>query len=103
MIHVIAAIKAKEGLRDALAAAFRETLPAVRAKAGCIEYSLAVHVPTGLPGQLPFEGNELIIVEKWANPDALRAHISAPSYRAWYMNIWPMVAGACMQVFEALD
>jgi quinol monooxygenase YgiN len=103
MIHVIATIKAREGQRDALIAAFREILPDVRAKAGCLEYALALHLRSGFPGQPAFDDNEFIIVEKWADLAALQAHIASPTYQAWYVHLWHLVGGASMQVFEAID
>ena len=103
MIHVIAAIQAREGQRDAIVAAFREILPEVGAKTGCIEYSLAIHLQTGFPGQPPFDENEFIIVERWDDLDALKAHMADAKYQAWFVSVWPLIAGASMQVFEALD
>jgi quinol monooxygenase YgiN len=103
MIHAIAAIKAREGERDNLVAAFREILPEVRAKTGCLEYSLALHLRTGFPGQPPFDENEFIIVEKWDDLESLKAHMADPKYQAWFVKLWPLVAGASMQVFQALD
>jgi quinol monooxygenase YgiN len=100
MIHVIAAIKAQPGQRDTLSAAFQEILPRVRGKVGCIEYSLAAHLPSGFPGQPPFDEDELIIVEKWDDLDALKAHMTDATYQAWFMKLWPSIAGASMQVFQ---
>ena len=42
MIHVIAVISAKPGMRDLILQAFRDNVPAVRAEQGCIEYGAAV-------------------------------------------------------------
>jgi quinol monooxygenase YgiN len=100
MIHVIAAIKAQAGQRDTVASAFQDILPRVRAKAGCIEYSLAFHLLSGFPGQPPFDENELIIVEKWDDLDALKAHMTDATYQAWFVELWPRIASASMQVFQ---
>ena len=102
MIHVIAAIRAREGRRQSLLAEFQEILSEVRAKAGCIEYSLAVHLDSGFPGQARFDENEVIIVEKWADLAALKAHITDPTYQAWFTRAWELVASASMQIFEAV-
>jgi len=103
MIHVIATIKAREGQRDVIATAFFRNLQTVRAKAGCIEYSLALHLPSGFPGQQTFDDNELIIVEKWSDLDALKAHIGDQAYQTWFAELWPQIAGASMQIFTALE
>ena len=42
MIHVVAIITAKPGMRDAILAAFRANMPAVHAEKGCIEYGPAI-------------------------------------------------------------
>ncbi len=101
MIHVIATIKAKENQRSSLVAAFRETVQTVKAKNGCVEYALAIHLNSDLPGQIPFDENELIIVEKWTSLESFKEHLSDPAFRGWYVNVWPLIAGASMQILEA--
>jgi quinol monooxygenase YgiN len=104
MIHVIATLQARDGNRDTLIAAFREILPDVRVKAGCLQYALAQHLATGFPGQAPFDAeNELIIVETWSDLAALEAHLADPAYQAWYMPLWYLISGASMQIFEVVD
>ncbi len=100
MIYVIAAIRVREGQREVVARRFGEIIAAVRAKAGCLEYELAVHLPSGLPGQPAFDDNELMIVEKWTDLDALKTHMADPVYQDWYITVWPLLAGASMQIFE---
>ncbi|MBL0352147.1 MAG: antibiotic biosynthesis monooxygenase [Verrucomicrobia bacterium] len=100
MIYVIAAIRAREGQRDVVERLLRKIVPAVQAKAGCLEYELAVHLSSGFPGQPAFDDNELVIVEKWADLEALKTHLADPAYMDWYTNVWPLLAGASMQVFK---
>lgn len=103
MIHVIATIKARDGQRNTLVAAFREILPEVRVKAGCLQYALALHLPTSFPGQAQFDDNEFILIETWVDLASLKAHITNPAYQAWYMQQWHLVIGASMQIFEVVD
>jgi len=42
MIHVVAIITAKPGMRGQILEAFHANMPAVHAEAGCIEYGPAV-------------------------------------------------------------
>ena len=42
MIHVLAIITTKPGMRDAVLAAMRANIPAVHAEQGCIEYGPAI-------------------------------------------------------------
>jgi hypothetical protein len=45
MVHVLAFITAKPGMRDAVLEAFRANVPAVHAEDGCIEYGAATDTP----------------------------------------------------------
>ena len=47
MIHVLAIITAKPGMRDRILEAFRNNTEAVRAEAGCIQYEAVVDVANG--------------------------------------------------------
>jgi quinol monooxygenase YgiN len=102
VIYVIASIQAEEGKRDELAQAFRGVLDKVRAKPGCIEYSLALHTPSGFAGQAPYEDNVLLIVEKWRDMGALQAHISDPVYQSWFAVQWELIADASMQIMGSI-
>ena len=42
MIHVLAVITAKPGMRDTILTHFRANVPAVKAEQGCIEYGAAI-------------------------------------------------------------
>jgi quinol monooxygenase YgiN len=101
MIHVIATIEAQEGQRDALIDAFHHIIPSVQAKQGCLEYGLAVPVDSGLEGQEQSNGSTLTLIEKWASLDILKAHLADPKYQDWFTQVWPLMAGASMQVLEA--
>jgi quinol monooxygenase YgiN len=103
MIHVIATIKTIDDKRDELVAAFQEILPRIRAKTGCIEYGVAIHCKSGLPGQNPFDENEVIIIEKWTDLSALKTHITDPIYQTWFIKISPLIVGAFMEIFESVD
>ena len=48
MVHVLAVITAKPGMRDAILEVFRTNVPAVRAEQGCIEYGAAVDAEKAL-------------------------------------------------------
>lgn len=49
MIHVIAIITAKPGMRDNILTQFRANVPAVLAEQGCIEYGAAVDAENAPP------------------------------------------------------
>ena len=102
MIHVIAALRAQKGRRNAILCAFRGIIDDVRLKPGCVEYALAINVESGMQGQSAGSDDDVIIVEKWADLDLLKQHVADPGYQSWYLRqVWPDVASASMQIFES--
>jgi quinol monooxygenase YgiN len=98
MIHVLAIITAKPGQRGAVLEAFRANLPNVRAEEGCIEYGAAVDVD-GFGGfQTEFGRDTFVVIEKWASPDALKAHAAAPHMAAYAAKTRPMIASRVIHV-----
>src|SRR5437870_3932554 len=83
MIHVIATIEVAPGKRDAFLAEFRKLMPQVHAERGCIEYGPAVDLPVGLPMQDTPRAEAVMVIEKWADVDALKAHLAAPHMTAY--------------------
>ena len=83
MIHVIAVITAKPGQRDAVLQAFRANVPAVLAEQGCIEYGAAVDFANGPPMQVAYGGDTFVVIEKWRDMDALKAHSASPHMAAY--------------------
>ncbi len=55
MLHVIAFITTKPGMREAVLREFRANVPAVRAEEGCIEYAPAVDLDS-FGGSRPTSG-----------------------------------------------
>lgn len=96
MIHVIAIITAKPGQRAAVLDAFRANMPAVHAEAGCIEYAPAVDAEGASGAQ--FGPDTFIVVEKWEDMDALRAHAAAPHMAAYGAKTREMVASRAVHV-----
>jgi quinol monooxygenase YgiN len=78
MIHVLAMITTKPGMRDAVLAAFRANMPAVHAEAGCLEYAPAIDAEGIGRIQTPLGPDSFVVVEKWEDAAALAAHAAAP-------------------------
>lgn len=78
MVHVIAVITAKPGMRENILSHFRANVPAVRAEQGCIEYGAAVDVEPGASFQTKYGPDTFAVVEKWESMDTLKAHAAAP-------------------------
>jgi quinol monooxygenase YgiN len=100
MIHVIATIELREGMRERFLAIVRDNLPHVRAEDGCLEYEPTVDLPTDHQAQLPLRPRTVTIVEKWRDLAALRAHLQAPHMLAYREKVKSLVQSVSLQVLE---
>ena len=100
MIHVLAIITALPGQRDAVLRAFHANVPAVLAEEGCIEYGAAVDAP-GL-GSAQFGADSFVVVEKWASPDALKAHAKSAHMAAYGETTKPLLANRAVHVLNPI-
>ncbi len=83
MIHVIAIITAKPGTREAFLKEAKANIPNVLAEPGCIEYGIATDTD-GFGGfQTKLGPDMFVFVEKWASPEALKAHAVAAHMAAY--------------------
>lgn len=98
MIHVIAIITAKPGMRGQILEAFHANMPAVHAEQGCIEYGPAADAEGVLPVQTNFGPDTFVVVEKWASPEALKAHAAAPHMAAYGAKTREMIASRVIHV-----
>ncbi|WP_230533207.1 putative quinol monooxygenase [Microvirga roseola] len=78
MLHVLAYITAKPGMRKTVLREFRANMPAVHAEEGCIEYVPVIDLPAFEPSQTELGPDTFAAVEKSASPEALKAHAAAP-------------------------
>jgi quinol monooxygenase YgiN len=100
MIHVIAVITAKPGMRDAVLQAFRANVPAVRAEEGCIEYGAAIDADNALPFQTKWGPDTFLVIEKWESMDALKAHAAAPHMVAYGAKTKEMLASRAIHILS---
>ena len=100
MIHVLAIVTAKPGQREAILAAFRANMPAVRAETGCIEYGPAVDAD-GVGGiQTKVGPDTFVVIEKWASIEALKAHAAAPHMAAYAAKTRELIASRVIHVLS---
>ena len=98
MIHVVAIITAKPGMRENILQAFRANVPAVHAEQGCIEYGPAVDAE-GIGGfQTKFGPDTFVVIEKWESPEALKAHAAAPHMSAYAAKTKDWIASRVIHV-----
>lgn len=100
MIHVVAIITTKPGMRAKVLEAFHANIPAVRAEDGCIEYGAAIDAE-GLGGfQTKFGPDTFVAIEKWRDNDALKAHAAAPHMAAYGAKVKDMLASRVIHVLS---
>src|SRR5262252_183140 len=97
MIHVIAVITAKPGMRAAILGEFRANMPAVHAEQGCIEYGPAIDTGSS-PAK--FGDDTFVVIEKWESPEALKAHAASPHMAAYGAKTRDMVASRVIHILS---
>jgi quinol monooxygenase YgiN len=100
MIHVLATIEVNEGTRDAFLGVFHKLMPLVHAEDGCIEYGPAIDVASGSAMQGPLRPNVVVIIEKWASLDALKAHSQAPHMADYRVDVKDYVKNVQLQILQ---
>ena len=93
MIHIIAVITARPGLRDQVLALFRANVPTVLAEAGCIEYGATVDAEGAPAVQTRYGADTFVVVEKWTDMASVKAHGAAPHMLAYAAKTRELVAG----------
>jgi quinol monooxygenase YgiN len=100
MIHVIAFLHLRPGVRAEFLETLRELTPLVRAEAGCIEYVPVVDHAPFMGFQSPVGDDTVVVVEKWKDPASLDAHISALHMKAWGKRVDGMMTGRTIHVLD---
>jgi len=100
MIHVLAVITAKPGMRESVLALFRANVPAVKAELGCIEYGAAADAENALAFQTKYGPDTFVVIEKWASMDALKAHAAAPHMAAYGAKTKEFIASRIIHILQ---
>jgi quinol monooxygenase YgiN len=98
MIHVIAIITAKPGMREALLKEIRANIPNVLAEDGCIEYGAGVDADGFGDFQTKFGPDACVFIEKWESAAALVAHAAAPHMAAFGAKTKDLVADRAVYI-----
>ncbi|MDA0237359.1 MAG: putative quinol monooxygenase [Proteobacteria bacterium] len=99
MIHVVAVIKAKSGKRDAILSVAKENVTTVRQEDGCIEYILVVDAEFGA-FQTKFGEDTFLVIEKWRDEDALKAHAAAPHMVSYAKNVKDWIESRVIHILD---
>lgn len=100
MIHVLAIITAKSGMRDAILKEFHANMPAVHAEKGCIEYGPAIDAEGMGSFQTKFGPDTFAVIEKWESAEALKAHGASPHMAAYSAKTREMIASRVIHVLQ---
>lgn len=100
MLHVLAFITAKPGLRPAVLEAFKANVPNVRAEAGCIAYGATIDATAFEGFKTPFGPDTFVVVEQWEDAAALEAHRTAPHMAAYAAKTRELIAERVIRVLQ---
>lgn len=100
MIHVLAIITAKPGMRDQVLEIFHANMPAVHAEDGCIEYVPVVDAEGVGPFQTKLGPDAFVVVEKWESLEHLNAHAAAPHMKEYGARTKDLLASRVIHVLS---
>jgi len=72
----------------------------VRAEQGCIEYGAAIDADPALPVQTKYGADTFVVVEKWQDMDALKAHAAAPHMQAYGAKTKELLANRVIHILS---
>jgi quinol monooxygenase YgiN len=101
MIQIVAILVAKPGLRAEVLRLFQGTAPIVRAESGCIEYAAFVDLAGFGPSQTLFGDDTFVVIEKWSDADAVKAHARTPHMATLLSNLKEKVASQTIHILTA--
>ena len=100
MIHVIATVTLAPGTRGRFLEVFNANVPNVLAEDGCLEYGAGVDAETDIPSQPPRRPDVVVVVEKWRDLAALKAHSTAPHMTAYRAKAKNYILSVSLQVLD---
>ena len=103
MIHVLAVITTKPGLRAQVLELLAANRPAVLAEDGCVEYVATIDAQGAPAGKGTFGEDTFVVVEKWESMDALKAHAASPHMAAYGAKTKDLLADRLIHVMEAVS
>jgi len=98
MIHVIATIKVKSGMRETYLGILKANVPNVLAEKGCIAYVPTVDVESGIPVQVDLRADVVTLVETWESLADLQAHLKTPHMLAYREKVKNIVKNISLHV-----
>lgn len=100
MIHVIATIKVKPGMREKFLSIQSGIVSQVRAEKGCVSYVPAVDTESGIPVQVDLRPDVVTVIEAWESLPDLMAHLKAPHMLAYREKVKDIVKNISLHVLS---
>jgi quinol monooxygenase YgiN len=100
VIHVLAIITAKPGMREAILREFRANMPTVHAEKGCLEYAPAIDTPNMGKMQAQLGSDTFVVIEKWESTDALKAHAASAHMAAYAAKTKDLIENRVIHVLS---
>ena len=100
MIHVLATVTCNPGTRESFLKVFNANVPNVLAEDGCVEYGAAVDAATDVAVQPPVRPDVVVVVEKWRDVAALKAHSAAPHMAAYRVAARDYIQSVSLQILD---
>ena len=100
MIHVIAKVETVAGQRAKFLEEFRKIVPLVLAEDGCVEYGPTVDAVSDIEAQRTAGSDTAVIIERWTDLDALKAHLVADHMRAYRERVKELVENTVLEIYE---
>jgi quinol monooxygenase YgiN len=101
MIHVLAHVELHPGTRAEWLKHVHALMPHVHAEDGCLAYEPCIDVESGLGPQAPIGPDRVVIIERWRDLAALKAHAVAPHMAPYRAAVKPLVKTMTLQVLAA--
>lgn len=101
MIHVLATVELHPGTREKWLEKFHALMPHVHAEDGCLAYEPCLDADSGFPAQAAIGPDRVVIIERWRDMPALKAHSVAPHMKEYRAGVKDFVKGVTLQVLQA--
>lgn len=102
VVHVVAVITTKPGLRAKVLELFNENVPAVLAEEGCIAYAATIDTENAGPMQARFGDDTFVVIEAWESMAALGAHAVSDHMKAYGAQTKDMLEDRKIHILSAV-
>ncbi len=102
LIHVVAVITAKTGMRKNILEAFHQNSSTVRQEQGCMEYIATIDANDAGALQAKFGDDTFVVVEKWESLAALKDHAASPHMAAYAQKTKDLIASRVIHVLSPI-